>query len=358
TLDQIKCSLPPSVFIHRPMVSLIVLGRNIIMAATLLFCMTALRTALENNALIVIIWLLYWWFQGLVFTGLWVIGHECAHESFLPSKFGCIIIGLTCHTLLFTPHLSWKATHRIHHHYHGHMVHDQHWIPPLKSEALYRKKNSWFQYVEDTPLVVFAKLVLQQLVGFQSYLLFNISGPQHYPLSTSHFNPFSIMFKAQDRLAVIISDISIIVMGYIIFQVASKWGVQNTLLLYGIPYLIVSHWVTMIVYLHHTDPIVPHYRDRSWNYTRGALATVDRDFLGWQGRFFLHNIAHFHIVHHLFPRIPFYNMDLATQHVKALIGKDYHATNKPVFQSLWQNYQSCQFVEDQGQFHFFYFTKL
>lgn len=47
----------------------------------------------------------------------------------------------------------------------------------------------------------------------------------------------------------------------------------------------------MIVYLHHTDPDVPHYRRSGWNYVRGALATTDRDFLGWQGRFFLHDVS-------------------------------------------------------------------
>lgn len=45
----------------------------------------------------------------------------------------------------------------------------------------------------------------------------------------------------------------------------------------------------MITYLHHTDPEMPHYRNKEWNFQRGAAATVDRDFLGWQGRFFLHD---------------------------------------------------------------------
>ena len=55
----------------------------------------------------------------------------------------------------------------------------------------------------------------------------------------------------------------------------------------------------MITYLHHTDPILPHYRGREWNFQRGAAATVDRNFLGWQGRFFLHDVAHYHVIHHV-----------------------------------------------------------
>lgn len=61
----------------------------------------------------------------------------------------------------------------------------------------------------------------------------------------------------------------------------------------------------MITYLHHTDMELPHYRNGQWNFQRGAAATVDRNFLGWQGRFFLHDVAHFHVIHHFFPMMPF-----------------------------------------------------
>jgi fatty acid desaturase len=55
----------------------------------------------------------------------------------------------------------------------------------------------------------------------------------------------------------------------------------------------------MITYLHHTDPTLPHYRGKEWNYQRGAAATVDRNFLGWQGRFFIHDVCHYHVIHHV-----------------------------------------------------------
>ena len=60
----------------------------------------------------------------------------------------------------------------------------------------------------------------------------------------------------------------------------------------------------MITYLHHTDPEIPHYRGQAWSYARGAASTVDRNFLGWQGLFFLHGVAHYHVVHHFFPKMP------------------------------------------------------
>ncbi len=60
----------------------------------------------------------------------------------------------------------------------------------------------------------------------------------------------------------------------------------------------------MVTYLQHTAPEVPHYRRDAWTFIRGAAATVDRDFLGWQGKFFLHGVAHYHVVHHVRIIIP------------------------------------------------------
>lgn len=84
----------------------------------------------------------------------------------------------------------------------------------------------------------------------------------------------------------------------------------------------------------YTDVKLPHYRSGTWTYTRGVLATMDRPFLGWQGRFFLHNVAHFHVVHHFFPKIPFYHVEEATSYLKQLLGPDYHFSDQPVFESL------------------------
>ena len=84
-----------------------------------------------------------------------------------------------------------------------------------------------------------------------------------------------------------------------------RWGFAEVAKFYGVPWLCVNHWFVMITYLHHTDPELPHYRNNAWTFARGAAATVDRDFLGWQGDFFLHGVAHRHVIHHFFPKMPF-----------------------------------------------------
>ena len=38
----------------------------------------------------------------------------------------------------------------------------------------------------------------------------------------------------------------------------------------------------------------------------------------------------------------------ATRHLQAFLGEHYHYSEKPVFKALWDNYNDCQFVEDEG----------
>jgi omega-6 fatty acid desaturase (delta-12 desaturase) len=40
----------------------------------------------HSAALRLLLWSLYWTAQGIVGTGVWVIGHECGHQAFSPSK--------------------------------------------------------------------------------------------------------------------------------------------------------------------------------------------------------------------------------------------------------------------------------
>src|ERR1700731_3033931 len=80
----------------------------------------------------------------------------------------------------------------------------------------------------------------------------------------------------------------------------------------------------MLTFLHHSDPTLPHYRQKQWSFLRGAVGTVDRPLLGWAGRFFLHNVSHDHVAHHFFSMIPFYNQPQVTEAIKKVLKDDYN----------------------------------
>lgn len=133
-----------------------------------------------------------------------------------------------------------------------------------------------------------------------------------------HATANSVLFSKSQRPLVLASNIGLLLGGYCVSSACSKWGFGTVFKLYGIPWLLLNHWFVMITYLHHTDPLVPHYRGKAWSYARGAASTVDRNFLGWQGEFFLHGVAHYHVVHHFFPKMPHCKSDVVAVYATCL----------------------------------------
>lgn len=103
-----------------------------------------------------------------------------------------------------------------------------------------------------------------------------------------------------------------------------------------------------ITYLQHTDPTLPHYKPESWNFARGAAATIDRDF-GFIGKHVFHDIIETHVLHHYVCTIPFYNARLASDSIKPVMGPHYRSDTKGgpwgFLRSLWTASRHCQWVE-------------
>ncbi|KAH9930829.1 fatty acid desaturase-domain-containing protein [Fomitopsis serialis] len=370
SLSEIRAAIPAHLHVRNTRTGLLYLGRDLAMAALAwriavyidpTFRSTYITHHLTHRGAETMrwcAWLAYWWFQGLIFTGIWVIGHECGHGAFSANKRVCDIVGYITHTLLWTPYFSWQISHHRHHSNHASMERDEVYIPKTRSDLGIPKEGEvefdYEDYFGDTPVYTLFMLIRQQLLAFPAYLLFNVSGRKDYPKGTNHFDPKSVLFTERQRNAVILSNIGIASMAWVLAVVSRIWGASEVIKYYGIPWLLVTHWFIMITYLHHTDMELPHYRNGQWNFQRGAAATVDRNFLGWQGRFFLHDVAHFHVIHHFFPMIPFYNGAEATDYLKAFIGDHYRYSDKPVFQALWETYNNCQFVEDKVSDILFY----
>jgi omega-6 fatty acid desaturase (delta-12 desaturase) len=103
-----------------------------------------------------------------------------------------------------------------------------------------------------------------------------------------------------------------------------------------------------ITFLQHTDPTLPHYDGNTWTYTRGAAATIDREF-GFIGRTLLHGIVETHVLHHYVSTIPFYNADEATEAIKGVMGKHYRSDTEGgslgFIQAIYKSARMCQWVE-------------
>jgi len=277
-------------------------------------------------------WLTYWWFQGLVMTGVWVIAHECGHQAYSTSKTINNAVGLVLHSALLVPYHSWRISHAKHHAATGHMTRDQVFVPKTASQlGIQKPEGGWEAFaakaddiLEDSPIYIFLCVLAQQLFGWPMYLIRNASGQKTYPKMTNHFNPDSVIFEPRHYGQIILSDIGLAVVIAALVYWGKQTSLSTVLSFYGLPYLVVNHMLVCITFLQHTDPELPHYREGEFNFQRGALCTKDRNI--WNTT--LHGISNTHVLHHLKSSIPHYHADEATAALKEKLGDYYTFTDE------------------------------
>jgi len=83
-----------------------------------------------------------WIFMGTCMTGLFVLGHECAHQSFTRSRFVNEVVGTFCMMPLVFPYNGWELTHN-HHHKVANNIEKDHLWRPLKREEVNKMNPLW-----------------------------------------------------------------------------------------------------------------------------------------------------------------------------------------------------------------------
>ncbi|KAF8527476.1 fatty acid desaturase-domain-containing protein [Hysterangium stoloniferum] len=325
------------------------------------------------------LWSVYGFTAGLVATGLWVIAHECGHQAFSESKFINNTVGWILHSSLGVPYHSWRISHAKHHAGTAHLTNDQVFVPRTRSqlglpnfnpskedlagssvsEEVQRELREAFS---DSPIASALGAAGYLLVGWPMYLIRNASGQRHYPLGTSHFTPSQPLFAPHQTGQVLISDLGIFLWLAGLVGWSMTRGTAEMLRVYFVPYLWVNHWLVLITFLQHTDPLLPHYRQGAFTFPRGALATLDRSLLGgagklagWIGATVTHGISETHVLHHVSSKIPHYNAWEASDVLrKRLIEAGYDLQGAPGgWSEVVRVFRQCKFVEDTGDVVFY-----
>ncbi|EFJ14993.1 hypothetical protein SELMODRAFT_268800 [Selaginella moellendorffii] len=282
------------------------------------------------------LWGAYWIAQGCVATGLWVIAHECGHRAFSDYAGVDNAVGFVIHSCLLVPFFSWKYSHARHHANNGSIHRDEVFVPKEKDGL-----SALTPFLQHTPGRIFSILFMLTL-GWPSYLLLNVSG-RKYPRLASHFDPNSPIFNRREKLQIVASDLGLLAVSAGLIYLGWSAGFVWLLKVYGVPLMIVNAWLVTITYLQHTHVALPHYADSEWDWIRGALVTVDRDY-GILNTIF-HHITDTHVVHHFFSSMPHYHAQEATAAVRSVLGRYYLCDKTPVLVAIWREYKDCVFVE-------------
>ncbi|KAH8083325.1 fatty acid desaturase-domain-containing protein [Cristinia sonorae] len=398
TLKQLHDAVPKDLLRKDPLRSTGFIARDVVFCAALFICANYIEPAAHTGfggwihisapwqiqLLKTLLWLSYWWWQGLVFTSFFCIAHELGHGTLYDSWYANNILGFSIHSFILVPFFAWKASHNAHHKAVGSIERDENYLPYLRSDFKLppqerARRADYAEVFEETPLMTLGRLLVMQSCGWWLYLGCNAMGNKMlYPEGTNLLSPYSPVFKKEQRWGIFISDVALLVMGSVLVSYAVKYGWLSLIAYYFIPYMLCNHWfvpslclfsidlaliiptdvlshtrIVMCTFLHHSDPTLPHYRNKEWSFLRGAVATVDRPILGWIGRFFFHNVSHDHVAHHLFSHAPFYNQPQITDAIKSILGEDYNYDSTNSFYALYRSFTECVFIEDEGDIVFY-----
>ncbi|KAI5778479.1 fatty acid desaturase-domain-containing protein [Geopyxis carbonaria] len=368
TIKQIRDAIPAHCYERSALRGYGYVARDIFLITTTFYVFNRFVTpeTVPSYAARFALWTLYTVLQGMFGTGIWILAHECGHQAFSTSKIINDATGWVLHSALLVPYFSWKISHGKHHKATGNLAKDMAYVP--QSREVYASGRGQLAHqlselADDTPIKTALFLIFRQLVGWQLYLMQNTSGHNNHEIQpegrgkgkrngfwggVNHFNPNSPLYEAKDAKLILLSDIGLAITASVLYWVGSTYGLANLAVWYIVPYMWVNHWILALTYLQHTDPSLPHYHPGSWNFVRGAAATIDRDF-GFIDRHLFHGIIGTHVLHHYVSSIPFYNAEEATEAIKPVMGSHYRADLKHgprgFLMAMWKSARWCQWVE-------------
>ena len=268
TIKEIRDAIPPHCLERSALRGFAYIARDMLLLASTFYIFHNYATSeyVGSPRLRFCLWIIYGFLQGLFATGLWVIAHECGHQSFSSSKTLNDTTGWVLHSALFVPYFSWKISHGKHHKSTGHMDRDMVHLP--KNREVYagrvrRKVHELTELTEEAPLVTAMVLLGRQLIGWPLYLLQNKTGHDNHQRQSegrgvgkyngpaggvNHFSLSSPLFEDKDAKYIALSDLGLGLMAILFYEIAQAFGWYNILTWYIVPYLWVNHWLGMTLF--------------------------------------------------------------------------------------------------------------
>ena len=278
--------------------------------------------------------IVFWNFYGFIMWCLFVVGHDCGHQSFSNSTIINDICGHICHTLIMVPYWPWRYSHWKHHIHHNHHKKDR--SHPWETQKEFESKSLISRLSSRLPTFPF--------IAWAAYLYLGW-------FDGSHLIPSSSLYKDErkntEKLKNLFSNAMLAIYLFLIFGVFKvSWSV---FMIYYVPtWIVFGFWLFMVTYLqHHTIEGAIVYDDSNWNFVIAGLETVDRKY-GFGIDNFHHNISDCHVVHHLFfSKIPHYNLKAATNAIRPYLeskGLYKYKAHDFVFIDFWRVFFIQNFI--------------
>ncbi len=220
----------------------------------------------------------------------YIVFHDCAHGSFLPTKRGNLWLGRALGLVVYTPYANWRHSHAVHH---------------ATAGDLERRGTG------DLPTMTveeFSTAGRGKRIGYRLFrnpiVMFGVG-----PLWALVIQPRLISRDARTRLrnSVHLTNLALLV---IVATICAVVGWQHYLLVEGPPVMLAGAAGVWLFYVQHQFEDTYWEVPPEWRFAEAALRGSSYLRLPQPARFFTGNIG-LHHVHHLSARIPNYNLQRA-----------------------------------------------
>jgi omega-3 fatty acid desaturase (delta-15 desaturase) len=248
---------------------------------------------------------------------VFVVGHDCGHQSFSTFRNVNFLCGLITHGSILVPFSPWQRSHRFHHMYHNHLEKDYSypWLhEPSKDPPVFH-----LIMIDTIPMKLYRAFVFP-FFAYAYYLaapefLFGLRAG----VDGNHFVPFESVSgrlwkdaSRRDKVECLVSNASIGMWLFFFIHVFYDGSPLLFARLFLPTWSVFIFCLFAVTFLQHHDEDTKVYDDSTWSYATAAFETVDRDY-GAFVNLLHHHISDCHVVHHLFfTKIPHYNLRKAT----------------------------------------------
>lgn len=259
-------------------------------------------------------------FNGLILTRIFIIQHDCGHQSFTPSKKMNNTIGFICSLLTLIPFKYWARSHN-HHHAHN-------------AQLDFRDIGDiTILTVREYETLSFWEGIRYRI--YRSFLIMFLLGPLYYIFIHNRLPLIQTKGWEKEKRALWISNLALLLF---YASLGALIGYQKLLAIQLpviVTFAIVAIWVFYIQHQH--DPNYKEWKT-DWDFLVAAIKGSSYFKLSKVGHWFTGNIGYHHI-HHLAPRVPFYYLPQC-HHTHPLFDKYVTSLNfwnsfKCAFHKLW-----------------------
>jgi len=237
----------------------------------------------------VLVWILCGW----ALVGLFVIGHDCGHQSFSTKPWVNTVVGHLCMAPTANSFHSWKLTHNQHHAYTLLRGQEVDWASHLLTREEFEsnsRKPGWI-----------TRAGYAMPFGIALWIAWNML---RRAISIQEVLPPDVYAREKSRLlrsSAIMTAVLVAIYGGLWYG----FGFWGMLKLYSIPAAIAMVTGSVIITIQHANEHSVLYDRKDWTPFRGQIvSTFDVRFPAWME--YLWFDINIHIPHHVAPSIPWY----------------------------------------------------